>query len=205
MSSSEVDETGLHRLVALSDGIFAIAMTLLVLDIHVTPGLDAAGFRRMVHGLLPNIGAYGLSFAILAGVWRDHRRILRLAGPLSTMSVRLALVGLGVIALLPFPTTMLSEYASQSLAVAVYAGTIIVIDLLQLALLLSIRRSPERAGPSDERVRRKIAADLGTNIVVFGATVPIAFASPSAAIWTWTSLVPVKIALVRREAARGRR
>lgn len=205
MNSGEADEGGLERLATLSDGIFAIAMTLLVLDIHVTPGLEAVAFRRMVHGLLPNIGAYGLSFAILAGVWRDHRRILQLAGPLGTLSIRLALAGLGVIALLPFPTTMLSEYASQSLAVVVYAGTIIVIDLLQLALLLSIRRGPERARPSDERVGRKIVMDLGTNIVVFGATVPIAFASPSAAIWTWVSLLPVRMVLGRREAARGRR
>lgn len=205
VSGSEADDSGLDRLTTLSDGIFAIAMTLLVLDIQVTPGLDAGGFRHMVRGLVPNVGAYGLSFGLLAGLWRDHRRILQLAASMGRLSMRLALLGLGVIALLPFPTTMLSEYASQPLAVAIYAGTIVVVDLLQLGLLLSVWRGPQRARPSARRAGRKIVADLGTAILVFGATVPIAFVSPAAAIWSWLALLPVKIALGRREAARERR
>lgn len=198
MSDSSVDEKGLDRLTALSDGIFAIAMTLLVLDIHVTGGLDTAAFRHMVHELLPKVGAYALSFSILAGFWRDHRRILQLARRPDALTVRLTLVSLGVIALLPFPTTMLAEYASQPLAVALYASTMVVIDLLQLALLLSIRRRPQPAHPVPDRVGRSIVADLGGTVLVFGATVPIAFASPRAAMWCWLALIPVKAGLGRR-------
>ncbi|MFE3827063.1 TMEM175 family protein [Streptomyces sp. NPDC059092] len=204
MSGGRADETRLNRLTALSDGIFAIAMTLLVLDIQVTAGLDAAGFRAMVHGLFSHIGAYALSFTIIAGVWRDHHRILGLARGVDALSGRLVLIGLGVIALLPFPTTLLSEYASQPLSVAVYASTIIVINLLQLALLLSIRRDPRTAHPDVRRVGRNIAADLGTTALVFAATVPIAFlVSPAAALWSWLVLVPIRIALGRHEAVRA--
>ncbi|MFE3743807.1 TMEM175 family protein [Streptomyces sp. NPDC059134] len=204
MSGGGADETRLNRLTALSDGIFAIAMTLLVLDIQVTAGLDTAGFHSMVRGLFSHVGAYALSFTIIAGVWRDHHRILGLARGLDALSGRLVLMGLGVIALLPFPTTLLSEYASQPLSVAVYACTIIVIDLLQLALLLSIRRAPGTARPDVRRTGRNIAADLGSTALVFGATVPVAFlVSPAAALWCWLVLIPLKVALGRHEALRA--
>ncbi|MFD5116121.1 TMEM175 family protein [Streptomyces sp. NPDC058391] len=203
MSNGRADEKSPDRLIALSDGIFAIAMTLLVLDIHVAAGLDADGFRDAVRGSLPALGAYALSFTILAALWREHRRILRLARRVDGLSLRLALAGLGAIALVPFPTTMLSEYASQPLAVAVYASTICVIDLLELAVFLTIWRRPQMAHPISDRVARNILTDLGTTVLVFAATVPIAFVSPTAALWTWLSLVPIKIALGRRERSRA--
>lgn len=196
-----MDEKSPHRLIALSDGIFAIAMTLLVLDIRVPGGLDAAAFRHALRDVLPHLGAYALSFAILANFWRDHRRILQLAKHVDGLTLRLALAGLGVIALVPFPTSLLSEYGSQPLAVACYAATVVVIDLLELALFLTIWRRPQTAHPISDRDGRNIVADLGTTILVFGATVPIAFASPSVAIWSWLALVPLKFTLGRRERA----
>lgn len=48
-------------------------MTLLVLDLHVEPGLDKDEFIDAVRRALPDLGAYALSFTILAGFWRDHR------------------------------------------------------------------------------------------------------------------------------------
>ncbi|MEV7708175.1 TMEM175 family protein [Streptomyces sp. NPDC088270] len=214
MNASEdgPDARNLARLIALSDGIFAIAMTLLVLDIHVTGDLDTAGFHRMLHELLPHIGAYALSFAILAGFWRDHRRILQLAHRVEGLSLRLELAGLGAIALLPFPTTLLSEYASRPLAVALYAATVIVIDLLQLAILHTLRRERRMSGAGAYGVAearssgdRDIVTDLTVTVAVFGATVPIAFASPRAALWTWLALIPIKFALGRRAHAHRRR
>lgn len=185
-----------ERLIALSDGIFAIAMTLLVLDLRVPPGLSPEAFRDEVGQWLPDLGAYALSFAILGGFWRDQRRILRWAEEVDGLVLRVALAGLGAIALVPFPTTMLSEYASQPLAVALYAATVVLVDLLQLALLLTIRRRVPGAGPG-------IAADLLATVVVFGVSVSIAYAvSPTAAIWSWLVLVPAKAVIGRREARR---
>ncbi|MET7365855.1 TMEM175 family protein [Streptomyces sp. NPDC005566] len=193
MTGVRADEKSPDRLIALSDGIFAIAMTLLVLDVSVPAGLDPDRFHDAVGDWLPKLGAYALSFTILAGFWRDHRRIVQLAQRVTPLSERLALAGLGVIALVPFPTAMLSEYASEPLSVALYALTIAVVDLLQLALFLSVRRHPHTS--------RGIAADLASTILVFGATVPIAFfVSPVAAMWSWLALAPLKMAVGRRYA-----
>ncbi len=72
-AAEKADEKSADRLTTLSDGIFAIAMTLLVLDLHVEPGLDKDEFIDAVRRALPDLGACALSFTILAGFWRDHR------------------------------------------------------------------------------------------------------------------------------------
>lgn len=197
MNNSKVGAGSPDRLIALSDGVFAIAMTLLVLDLHVDGGLDVQAFRSALSDLLPGLGAYALSFAILAAFWRDHRRILQLAHQVDGLVVRLTLAGLGVVALLPFPTSMLANYGSQSLAVVIYAGTIAVIDVIHLALFLAFRRRPHLTHPISRRTARDVTADLGSSIVIFTATIPIAFLSPSAAMWSWLALIPVRFALSR--------
>ncbi|WP_434587480.1 hypothetical protein [Streptomyces sp. A5-4] len=111
---------------------------------------------------------------------------------MDALTLRLSLVCLGTIALPPFPTTMLSEYASQPLAVVSYASIIVVIDPLLLAIFLSVWRRPRMAHPVPRHVGRKIVTDLVSNVVVFGATMPIAFVSPAAAMWSWLSLAPIK-------------
>ncbi|MEV5158525.1 TMEM175 family protein [Streptomyces sp. NPDC053728] len=193
------DEKTTERLTALSDGIFAIAMTLLVLDVRVPPGLSAEGFQDSVVDVLPDLGAYALSFMILAAFWRDHRRIMELVPRFDALPLRFALIWLGAIALIPFPTSLLSQYASEPLAVTVYAGAVSITNLLELAVL---RTGLRRSWPKDhaaERTARSIAADLGGTAPVFGATVPLAYAfSPAAAIWSWLALIPVKAVLGRR-------
>ncbi|MFC8226073.1 TMEM175 family protein [Streptomyces sp. NPDC057287] len=193
------DEKTTERLTALSDGIFAIAMTLLVLDVRVPPGLTAEDFRDAVRDVLPDLGAYVLSFMILAAFWRDHRRIMELVPRFDGPALRFALIWLGAIALIPFPTSLLSEYASEPLAVAVYAGAVSITNLLELAVLRTGLRGSWPQGRATERTARSIAADLGGTAVVFGATVPLAYAlSPAAAMWSWLALVPVKAVLGHR-------
>ncbi|CAM5501878.1 hypothetical protein SBADM41S_06996 [Streptomyces badius] len=149
-AAEKADEKSADRLTTLSDGIFAIAMTLLVLDLHVEPGLDKDEFIDAVRRALPDLGAYALSFTILAGFWRDHRLIVRLVPRFEGVALRFALMWLGAIALVPFPTALLSEYAARPLTVAVYAGMVAVTNLLELAMFLtgggrSTRRRPPAA------------------------------------------------------------
>lgn len=190
------------RLTALSDGIFAIAMTLLVLDIRVPPGLGDAGFRHALRDALPDLGAYALSFVILAGFWRDHRRIVTLVPRFEGPPLRLALVWLGAIAFLPFPTATLSEYASEPLAVALYATTVAATNLLELGVLLTGRAGSGRADRSVRNTVRAVSTDLWTTALVFGVSVPLAFvARPVVALWSWLAVVPLRVLVRRRRAS----
>ncbi|MGP3923324.1 TMEM175 family protein [Streptomyces sp. 8N616] len=189
-----------ERLETLSDGVFAIAMTLLVLDVSVPPGLNSAGFHEALGEAVPNLAAYALSFAVIAQFWRDHRRLLGvLPAPDGTVT-GLTLLGLALIALLPFPTALLAEYGDEPLAVAIYSGSVAGTNAAHLALLLTIhRRLPPPAAPDTVTARRLDAADLGSTVLVFGIAVPLAFASPAAAKWFWLILVPAKVAIDRRQ------
>ncbi|WP_345984019.1 TMEM175 family protein [Streptomyces sp. DSS69] len=189
------------RLITLSDGIFAIAMTLLALDVRVAPGLDSEQFHDALRESSPQLAAYALSFLILSIFWRDQRQILLMSAKTGGLPQHLALAVLGVIALVPFPTSILAEYgAREPWAVAMYAATICLIDLLQLAMFATLRG---RHGVRAVGEWRDTAADLGATVVVFGASVPIAFFAPQAAMWCWLALFPVKAALGRRERLRS--
>lgn len=196
---------GTQRLEALSDGVFAIAMTLLVLDVSVPPGLGDAAFHRALGEAMPNIAAYALSFAVIAQFWRDHRRILDAAPRGDGAVTGLTLLGLALVALLPFPTSLLAEYTDQALAVAIYAGTVATTNAVHTALALAVRRGEllrRPAGTVTREVgaeRRRLAVDAGVTAVVFGVTTPLAFVSPSGAMWLWLTLVPLNIAIGRRQ------
>ncbi|MGY3339435.1 putative membrane protein [Streptomyces filamentosus] len=182
------------RLLALSDGIYAIAMTLLVLDVKVPEGLDEEAFRDAMGDLGPQVAAYGLSFYVLAAFWRDHRRLFLLVRRLDTSLMRLAMASLGAIALLPFPTALLADYPDEPAAVSLYATVIVVIEALHLAIAAMLRRREHlQAEPVSDTVWRAVFRDLATTIVVFGLSVPIAWLSPTAALWTWLLLIPAKI------------
>ncbi|MFF4248593.1 TMEM175 family protein [Streptomyces sp. NPDC001822] len=192
-------EKNAERLTALSDGIFAIAMTLLVLDVRIPPGLSTDGFREAFIDVLPDLGAYALSFWILAGFWRDHRRIVRMVPPVEKLPLRFALVWLGAIALIPFPTSLLSEYADQPLAVSVYAGTVCVTNLLELAVLRTSLRGSGPHGRTTQYTARSVSADLVCTAAVFAVSVPLAYGfSTPVALWSWLVLAPAKIVLNRR-------
>ncbi|MEU7136473.1 TMEM175 family protein [Streptomyces sp. NPDC046261] len=189
-----------ERLVALSDGIYAIAMTLLVLDVSIPDGLDEAGFRRALRQEWPSLGAYALSFAVLAALWRDQRRILHHVRRADTLVVRLTLAGLGTAALLPFPTALLSEYgAREPMAVATYAVAIALISLLHLAVFVRVRRRPRlRVRPIPDRAARAVVTELGAVVLVCAASVVLAFAvSPLAGLVTWLLSIPLKHAIRR--------
>ena len=194
------DSGGLDRLENLSDGVFSIAMTLLVLDVTMRRGLSTKGFEEALHQTLPHLAAYALSFAVISQFWRDHRRILARFPTLDGTVTGLTLLGLGLTAVLPFPTALLAEYSSQPLAVAVYGLSVSLQNAVHLALLLT---SHKRIGPPDGktevRVRRLDAADLASTVIVFGLTVPLAFVSPTAAKWVWLALFPAKFLIGRSQ------
>ncbi|WP_369229457.1 TMEM175 family protein [Streptomyces sp. R21] len=189
---------GAARLITLSDGIYAIAMTLLVINVAVPIRLDNAAFHRALSDALPSLGAFALSFTLIAGFWRDHRRILT-ALPIETAVItRLILLGLGLVALLPFPTGLLAAYASQPEAVALYAGAMASIHAVHAALLLLTQHQVHPSPASSAAVaRRRFTAQLGSSVLIFSLSVPLAFVSTEAAMWFWLTLIPAHFVLGR--------
>ncbi|MCH7232717.1 DUF1211 domain-containing protein [Glycomyces sp. L485] len=192
------------RLIGLSDGVYAIALTLLVLDISVADGLDPEQFYPALRQTLPQLGAYALSFVVIALFWRGHRRIFMYVGKIDGPLMRFALAGLGLVALFPFPTGLLAEYGTESLVVAAYAATVAAIDITFLIMLLRLRARPRLTKDSVDIRAVLPLRDLAVPVAVFLLSIPVAFLSASAGMWFWLLLVPAGFAAERHRRRSAR-
>ncbi|MEU6891904.1 TMEM175 family protein [Streptomyces sp. NPDC046557] len=193
------EEGSAARVLALSDGVFAIAMTLLALDITLPTGLDPAGFEHALGEVVPNLWAYALSFVVIAAFWRGHHQVFQYVREVDGTVVKLGLLNLGLIALMPFPTTLLAEYGDQPQSVAVYSGAAAAIGAAQLSLTVVLWKRPWLSSMAiPDQVARNDVLDLASMVLVFAAAVPLAFVSPAGAELWWAVLVPVKVVLGRR-------
>ena len=124
------------RLEALSDGVYAIAITLLVLDI-VVPAGAARHLLRSVAGLWPSYLAYVVSFATIGASWLGHNVITEYLERADAAFIRLNLLLLLVVAFLPFPTRLFADYIKQPGPERV-AATIYGIGYLAIAMFYII-------------------------------------------------------------------
>jgi uncharacterized membrane protein len=155
----------LERLTALSDGVFAVAMTLLVLDVRVPASAALAHSEHGLWGALvklgPSFAAYLLSFTMLGTFWLAQHTLLGILGRCDRTLTWISLGFLFVVSLLPFSAALLAHYVHLRLAVGVYWLNIL---LLGIGLEWGARygRSaflPERSGQAHSRLstfRRRI-------------------------------------------------
>jgi len=127
-------DTALERTIFLSDGVFAIAMTLLVLTIGIPGGNQATEVPRALVGLLwPSATMYALSFIVVGIYWMAHQRIFhyitRSDGGLLWLNVLFLLT----IAFLPVPTNVLGHFGDSTAAIF-YALSLTATGLVLLAL-----------------------------------------------------------------------
>jgi uncharacterized membrane protein len=129
----------LERIAALSDGVFAVAMTLIVLEIHVPVRGDIQGERALAHALaalLPEVVTYLMSFLTLGIFWVGQQTQLNQFDRADRNLAWIHMAFLAVIAVLPFSTSLLAGFITLRLALIVYWLNILGLGLL---LILSWR------------------------------------------------------------------
>lgn len=128
---AEVKET--QRLEAFSDGVFAIAITLLVLEIRLPSAEGEGGLLAQLTSLWPTYFAYIVSFVTIGIMWTNHDALLKDIKRADRPFVLINLLLLMVITFLNFPTVILAEYLQTpdaSVAAIFYSGTLFVIAIL---------------------------------------------------------------------------
>jgi uncharacterized membrane protein len=184
-----VDERrSLDRLVAFSDGVFAIAMTLLVLNLSVPDvhGPDeGAKLWVAVRDQAPELFCYFLSFAVIGRYWVVHHRMFRVVVRADSRVLTLNLLLLGFVAVIPYPTEALGRYGDTTTAVVLYSTTLMLTGLANAALSWHL----DHAGLLDPRVsisyRRHAWVRAATLPLMFGLSIPIAFVDPALAMLSW--------------------
>jgi uncharacterized membrane protein len=114
---------GYERIVAFSDGVFAIAITLLVLGIDV-PSVPGSRLGDAIRALGPSVLSYFIGFAVIGLFWLGHHRLFNAVRDFNARIVRMNIVYLSLVSLMPFTTGLLGNYGSEPLAVAIYAANV---------------------------------------------------------------------------------
>ena len=186
MAEETVQEKETARVEAFSDGVFAISITLLVLDLKVPRGLDAAALRAALIHAWPSYTAFLTSFLTIGIMWLNHHRIFGLMRRVDYATLVLnGLLLLGV-SVVPFPTSLVAEYLGRPgarVAIMLYTAVGLYIALAFTALwryVLSPERHPAlmRVAPDHPTVRT-LQAHYRWGPVVYLVVMGIAFWSPT--------------------------
>jgi TMEM175 potassium channel family protein len=200
------------RLEALSDGVFAVAITLLALDLAVPATLHSQ------QHLLDAIGdewpaylGYVVSFATIGAIWLGHNAITDYLERADVTLLRLNLLVLLFVSFLPFPTRLLAEYVSKDtaerVAATVYGLTLLASSgVLSLLWRYSLHAGLVRPDASDDEIT-VLTKRLSPSLVVYGLLIIIGFFVPVAAVIGYLLvalylLIPVHPALRRRRMAK---
>ncbi|MET8781270.1 TMEM175 family protein [Streptomyces sp. NPDC004589] len=185
---------GPERLAMLGDAVFAIAITLLALEITVPEGLPESEVAHAVRESVPAIGAYLLSFAVIGALWLAQHALFRLISTVDRWLLYLYFDLLAVVAALPYPTRLISEYGGTTTATVVYAAAITLAITLLCAMHLRLLAAPalaaSHATPAQLREAVRRAALL---ILVFATSIPVAFFSPDLAKYWWLLAIPTRL------------
>jgi uncharacterized membrane protein len=191
--SNQDNDKVVMRILTFSDGVFAIAILLLLIDIKLPAGTTAANLGSTLISLWPNYLAFFISFIVIGLYWSAHVRLFREIIRYDWVLVWLNLLYLFFIVIIPFSTAILSGYG-ETLPVIIYAGIISCAGYMNTFVRLYSMRN-HRLVSSDLRasdIRKGIILSL---IAPFGFTISIgiAFISSLAAecFWIGTSVIHV--------------
>ena len=180
------------RVEAFSDGVFAIAITLLIIEVR-PPDSGAGELAGDLANLWPKYAAYVVSFVIIGIIWVNHHQIFERITAVDRPLLFLNLLLLLTVAFLPFPTALLGEYIRKGdnahIAAAVYSANMTLIGLAFLAIWTYLARVPSLLEPevgAEGALRARRAASIGP--ILYALSVPLAFVSPVACLIVYAAL-----------------
>jgi len=177
MSATVKTDHTLERLVFFSDAVFAIAITLLVLEIKIPilpKGSPDALYWQALLDLVPSFMGYVLSFAVIGIFWIGHHRAFAMAGRYSGRVLAPNMALLCVIAFMPFVTAFDAHNLNQHVPGMVYCGTLLLAGLLNAAVV-HIATGPAMVAPGTEPARIRYVRRRSLSVIL-GAASALVFA-----------------------------
>ena len=182
----EGNEIEFSRIVAFSDGVFSIAITLLVLNLGVGKYVNSDELANALWDERENLLAYALSFAVIGRFWLVHHRFFSEVNAFDSRLISLNIFYLAWIVLIPFSSEVLGEHGGQTAAVILYAANLTGVVLIGMWMAADARRagltSIDPAAHVEQRYRSIYIA------TVFLASIPVAVVAPDLAPYMWLAL-----------------
>ena len=171
----EAADEGIGRILALSDGVFAIALTLLILDIVLPARTNDDNLGQTLLHIWPRYLAYALSFLVIARFWVIHHQTFKLIVRDNTTLVWLNFLLLFFIAFLPFPTAVIGAHEGSAAAAVLYAIAVCLTGASSAAYLWYATGRANLIRPDVGRGQiRAMRARSMSGPVFFALTVPVA-------------------------------
>lgn len=182
----EGNEIEFSRIVAFSDGVFAIAITLLVLALDIPEHLHGESVADALWDQRENLLAYGLSFAVIGRFWIVHHRFFSAVTSFDTRLLGLNILYLAWIVLLPFSSKVLGDHGGETATVVLYAVNLSGVVLTGMWMEADARRGGLATIAADQHREQRVRA--GYVAAVFLASIPVAFVAPGLAPLMWLAL-----------------
>ncbi len=200
----EGNEIEFGRIVAFSDGVFAIAITLLVLNLTINKGLTGSKLTEELLNNWDNLVAYAISFAVIGRFWIVHHRFFSEVRAFDGRLLALNLVYLGWIVLIPFSSQVLGDYGGETPSVVVYSVNLAAVVLVGLWMSVDARR--RGLTTIDDETHRESRVRSSYIAGIFLLSIPLGFVAPRAAPYLWLLLfVDPTSRVASRIASRGGR
>jgi len=162
-----------NRLEAFSDGVFAIVITLLILDVRFPA--DKPLTLETLRSVTPHLWAFALSFVIVGVYWVSHHNMLHFVKQVDRQLLWLNLALLLVIVLIPFPAGLLGQHSDSEFAVALYGINLMLVNAAGTAMWLYAMSRPDLAVDGIAPTLRSFVARLHTApIALYGVGIALA-------------------------------
>jgi uncharacterized membrane protein len=166
------------RLEAFTDGVMAIVITLLILDVKL-PEVEYGGLAGGLIAILPKISVYTQSFLLIGLYWVFHHQAFSFINEVDGVLLWINVLFLLLISFLPFPTAMMGKYHYQTLPLIIYCANIMLVNLTGFIMLFYLRRNPQLASPlfTDRAFRTQLKTYISVN-AVYALCIVLAFIVP---------------------------
>jgi uncharacterized membrane protein len=182
----EGNEIEFSRIVAFSDGVFAIAITLLVLALEVPEHLGDETLWEALWRQRDDFLAYALSFAVIGRFWIVHHRFFSEVTGFDNRLLVINIFYLAWIVLIPFSSEVLGDHGGETAAVVFYAANLSGVILTGLWMIASARDAGLTTIDAESSREQHLRAFYIA--AVFLASIPVAFLAPGIATLMWLAL-----------------
>jgi uncharacterized membrane protein len=177
------------RVTAFTDGVFAIIITILVLEISVPADLGEQGLRQALEEIGPTLWAWVISFLIVGMYWVWHRDLFAQIRSVNRDVVWLNLVFLLPTSLIPFAAALLGEYSEEAIALRVYGGILMLASFARVALFWYVSRRPSLLFDAPTvRGRRLGLALAAAPVLIYALAMAVAGLAPTLSILLYLGL-----------------
>lgn len=191
---------GTDRIIAFSDAVVAIAITVLLLPLaEVQLPDEKFDFGTFLDANGPLLGGLTLSWVIIALFWLAHHRLFDQIRFFDALTVRLNFLWLFVIALMPLPTNILIDHETTTATVGFYIGWMFLISALLMTIQAHARRTPGMMDPDYLQTQSAREAGWRARLItlVFAICFLVALVQPNIALWFLLLQIPVDWLAVR--------